>query len=134
MIFLQVLTWGAAGTRLNPTTPPGLSSTQLASKTGLSPAEICRDGSHCQAQIKYWWLYRYGVEKDSKAQEDALMHETGKAGGDKEHAVINRAEQVIWCFIQLPGTHQVLLNPLKQPVCFCLFVCVCVCVYVCMCL
>ena len=73
--------------------PPDLSSTQLASKTGLSSAEICREGSHCQAQIKYWWLYKYGVEKDSKAQEDAFMHGIGKDSGDKEHAVFNnRAE------------------------------------------
>ena len=69
--------------------PPDLSSTQLASKTGFSSAEICREGAHCQAQIKYWWLYRYGVEKDSEAQGDAFMHEIEEDSGDKEHAVFN---------------------------------------------
>ena len=90
MIFFQVLTWGAAGTRLWPyNTPQTCLQPGLPLKLVFSSAEICREGDHCQAQIKYWWLYRYGVEKDSEAQGDAFMHEMGEDSGDKEHAVFN---------------------------------------------
>ena len=48
----SVLTWGAAGTRLTPTAPPGSNSAQLASRTGCQLIFPVKN-PFCQAQTKY---------------------------------------------------------------------------------